>query len=173
MLYKRKKDIDWNREPVRLVLEDGAVVYGFEWGKDDFVYHRLDGPAVEKPCGTKCWYRNGELHKDNGPAVEEPNGSKLWYKNGRAHREDGPWYVDEEDGTTEWRLDGILHRKDGPAIEIPGLIKAWYLDGELHREDGPAIEPADAPDEWFLNGKQVSMEDVLRLMDENDPDRKT
>ena len=143
-MFKRKKDIDWTSEPVRLELDNGAVVYGFAWGKDGFEYHRWDGPAVEELDGTKFWYRNG-----------------------KAHRKDGPWYEDA-DGTKEWRLNGVLHREDGPAIDMY-LTKAWYLDGKLHREDGPALEN-DGSKEWFLNGKQVSMEDVLRLMDE-DPDR--
>jgi len=145
-LYKRKKDIDWTGEPQRLVLDNGAVVYGFAWGKDGFEYHRLDGPAVE-----------------------ELNGTRFWYRNGKAHREDGPWYVDS-DGTKEWRLNGVLHREDGPAIDIPDITKAWYLNGKLHREDGPAFELPDGSKEWFLNGKQVTEEDVLHLLNDDDPD---
>jgi len=37
----------------------------------------------------------------------------------------------------------------------------WFLNGERHREDGPAIEYADGDKYWYLNGEQVTMEDVL------------
>jgi hypothetical protein len=68
--------------------------------------HRLDGPAVELPDGTKDWYLNGKLHREGGPAVEDANGERHWY------------------------LDGKLHREDGPAIENSDGSKFWYLNGE-------------------------------------------
>ena len=40
--------------------------------------------------GTKCWYKDGKLHREDGPAVKWTNGSKFWYKDGKLHREDGP-----------------------------------------------------------------------------------
>ena len=39
--------------------------------------------------------------------------------------------------------------------------KKWLLNGVLHREDGPAVEYADGSKGWYLNGKQVTVFDVL------------
>ena len=44
--------------------------------------HRIDGPAIEYPNGTRVWCINGILHRDNGPAIEYSNGYKSWYING-------------------------------------------------------------------------------------------
>ena len=93
--------------------------------------------------GTVEWYLNGELHREDGPAVEHADGSKEWYLNGECHREDGP-AIEWEDGT-----------------------KFWWLNDKQHREDGPAVEYADGTDgtvrtvEWWLNGEQVDISDVL------------
>ena len=35
------------------------------------------------------------------------------------------------------------------------------MKGKLHREDGPAIEYDDGDKEWWLNGKQVTEEEVM------------
>jgi hypothetical protein len=35
------------------------------------------------PFGTKCWYLNGELHREDGPAIEYAGGTKEWYLNGK------------------------------------------------------------------------------------------
>ena len=31
--------------------------------------------------GTKAWFLNGKLHREEGPAVERPDGTKEWYLN--------------------------------------------------------------------------------------------
>src|ERR1019366_6125889 len=46
--------------------------------------HRLNGPAITTPNGTKCWYVNGRLHRVNGPAVEYAGGRKEDWLDGRA-----------------------------------------------------------------------------------------
>ena len=33
--------------------------------------------------GYKCWYLNGNLHREDGPACEWANGGKEWYLNGQ------------------------------------------------------------------------------------------
>ena len=68
--------------------------------------HRLDGPAIEYPCGENHWYINGKRHRINGPAIEYADGAKEWYVNGNPHRTDGPAieFVDEE---KLWFIDGI------------------------------------------------------------------
>ena len=40
--------------------------------------------------------------------------------------------------------------------------KHWRLKKKLHRIDGPAIEYANGSKFWFLNGKQVKKEDVIK-----------
>ena len=57
------------------------------------------------------------------------NGDKCWYLNGNLHREDGP-AAEFVDGTKEWFLNGNLHREDGPAIEWVDGTKSWYIDGK-------------------------------------------
>ena len=53
------------------------------------------------------------------------------------------WHKDK-DGTGWHYRDGKLHREDGPAIIRPSGYKGWWLTGT-----------------WWLNGKEVRMEDVL------------
>ena len=33
--------------------------------------------------GTKCWYLNGERHREDGPACEYADGDKEWHLNGK------------------------------------------------------------------------------------------
>ena len=41
-------------------------------------------------------------------------------------------------------------------------LKAWTLNGELHREDGPAIEWSDGTKKWWINGKEIDLEQVIK-----------
>jgi hypothetical protein len=43
--------------------------------------------------------------------------------------------------------------------------KFWYLKGKLHREDGPAIEYADGDKSWWLNGEEVTEEEVMGMLE--------
>ena len=61
--------------------------------------------------GNKCYYLNGNLHREDGPAVEYIDGQKEWYKNGKRHRQ------------------------DGPAIEYAAGNKAWYLNDKFYGYD--------------------------------------
>jgi hypothetical protein len=58
---------------------DGTVRYYNSSGQ----LHRVYGPAIECPNGSKFWYQNGQLHRLNGPAVEWPDGTHDWYINHR------------------------------------------------------------------------------------------
>jgi hypothetical protein len=140
---KRKRDADL----VKTVRPDGTV----KWRNKEGKLHREDGPACEYPSGAKEWYRDGKLHRDDGPAKEYPT-QQRWYRNGHLHRDDGPAIVDA-DGTREWYRNGRQHRDDGPAVEHPDGFKAWYRRGKLHRDDGPACEAPDGRF-WFRNGKR-------------------
>ena len=78
-------------------------------------YHRVDGPAVTRPCGTKEWYQYGRKHRLDGPAVERADGTKYWYQQGMLHRTTGP-SIEWHDGDWDYHLNGNRHRTDGPAI---------------------------------------------------------
>jgi len=54
---------------------------------------------------NKCWYLNGQFHREDGPAVESAGGTKAWYFHGQYHRLDGP-AVEYSDGTKEWYYHG-------------------------------------------------------------------
>jgi hypothetical protein len=48
-----------------------------------------DGPAVEWPSGTKCWYVNGRLHRLDGPAIEFASGYKEYWIDDVRHSQSG------------------------------------------------------------------------------------
>ena len=48
----------------------------------DGIPHRVDGPAIEKPDGTKEWWCNGKRHRIGGPAVVYADGAMCWWING-------------------------------------------------------------------------------------------
>jgi hypothetical protein len=68
---------------------------------------------VKRDCQgiTRYYNKKGFLHRIDGPAIEYPNGTKRWYQNGLRHRLDGP-ATDHADGYKEWRQNGQLHRLD-------------------------------------------------------------
>lgn len=53
-----------------------------EYRNSEGELHRIDGPAVEFPKGTKMWYVNGTRHRLDGPAIKQSNGYSLWYVDG-------------------------------------------------------------------------------------------
>ena len=66
--------------------------------------------------GNKCWYKNGELHKEDGPAfIFFDSHRKEWYINGKRHRLDGP-AIEYSDGKTEYWLEG----KQVEESDLPG-----------------------------------------------------
>jgi len=115
--------------------------------------HRLDGPAIERPDGSKEWWVNDRLHRENGPAVETARGDKFWYRNGLPHREDGP-AIEYSDGGKTWYVDGKVHRLEGPAIEWADGTKEWWVNGRPHRLEGPAIIRRDGTKEYWIAGSR-------------------
>ena len=61
--------------------------------------------------GSRCWYLNGEIHRENGPAVETYDGSRYWWLNDKQHREDGP-AIEYADGSRCWYLDGVKYTEE-------------------------------------------------------------
>ncbi len=55
--------------------------------------------------GSKCWYLNGNYHRQDGPAVQWANGHKSWWLHGKLHRQNGP-AVEWSNGEKEWWLHG-------------------------------------------------------------------
>ena len=136
----------------------GIVVYPDrkEWllkGK----YHRLDGPAIEYPDGSKFWFVKGKNHRLDGPAVEYADGSKYWFVKGKQHRLDGP-AIEYSDGSKYWYVEDKRHRLDGPACEWADGSKEWYVEDKRHRLDGPAIEYADGSKSWYVEDKELTFE---------------
>jgi hypothetical protein len=49
------------------------------WLDEQGLYHRLDGPALITPLGSRHWFHHGSLHRAAGPAVELRGGERWWY----------------------------------------------------------------------------------------------
>jgi len=47
------------------------------------IFHRINGPALIYPSGTKVWFKHNKRHRNNGPAVIYFSGNKYWFKNGK------------------------------------------------------------------------------------------
>ena len=114
------------------------------------------------PDGTEEWRKNGMLHRKNGPAITGLF-VECYCKYGKFHREKYPAVI-WKDGLLEWYLDDKRHREDGrPAVIWSDGTKEYWVNGLRHRVDGPAIEYASGEKYWFLNGKEVSKEEVESL----------
>ena len=85
------------------------------------IYHREDGPAIERSDGTKIWFFNGVMHRENGPAGEYPDGYKTWYIKGKRHRLDGPAVVWNCSHPNEWWVDGV---RLSPEKEM--VLNKWW-----------------------------------------------
>lgn len=63
-----------------VVYENGAHAWYHPWHYTQL--HRVGGPAIIWPDGSRFWYRNGRPHRDDGPAIEWADGTSEWYRNG-------------------------------------------------------------------------------------------
>jgi len=64
------------------------------------------------------------IHIERGYPV-----SKCWYKEGKIHRTDGPAF-EHMNGYKEWRINNLLHRIDGHAVQYFDGQKEWWIDEE-------------------------------------------
>ena len=80
---------------------------------------------AEYPNGTKCWHKEGKLHREDGPAIEFASGTKYWYKEGKYHRLDGP-AVEYSDGTKEWWIEDNFYGSE----ELSNLINSSFFLGK-------------------------------------------
>jgi len=51
------------------------------------IIYEADG-KIKNPF--KCWFKNGEIHKEDGPAIILENGDWQWWLNDQLHRIGGP-----------------------------------------------------------------------------------
>ena len=96
--------------------------------------HRTNGPAIERPDGTKEWWLNNKLHRDDGPAVEHANGDKFWYLYDKCHRTDGP-AVERPDGSKEWWItDHYISMKNYRSFvnDYPDLVNQFLAHQVLN-----------------------------------------
>jgi len=74
------KKLEYNKsmqEQYTLIYKNGFKFYYKD--REMIILHRLDGPAIIWPNGTKLWYVDGKCHRTDGPAVEHTDGRKSWY----------------------------------------------------------------------------------------------
>ena len=57
--------------------------------------HREDGPAIERPDGTKGWVIKNKPHRLDGPAEEWPDGTMRYFINGREFTKE-QWSIERE-----------------------------------------------------------------------------
>lgn len=69
-----------------------VVRYGFFEDKDNYAFHRLDGPACVYRDGREDYFVGDERHRIDGPAIYVPHNEKenRYYQLGLRHRVDGP-----------------------------------------------------------------------------------
>lgn len=91
----------------KVVMPNGTIFYHNERGQ----VHRLYGPAIIYPTGSKLWCYEDEYHRDNAPAV---------------------MYAD---GGCEWYQHGVRHRIGGPAIEYKEGVKEYWENGNYIRSE--------------------------------------
>ena len=71
-----------------LTLTVTTDVRGYtSYTNQDGKLHRIHGPAVTRPNGTRVWYQNGQLHRTDGPAVVFSHGERQYWINGRGFTE--------------------------------------------------------------------------------------
>jgi hypothetical protein len=68
-------------EKYRVEIDGGKTICWYKW--DTNKLHRLDGPAIEWPDGSKVWLVDGKRHRTDGPAIEYADGHKKWYVDGK------------------------------------------------------------------------------------------
>ena len=64
-----------------------VVRYGFFEDKDNYAFHRLDGPACVYRDGREDYFVGDERHRIDGPAIYVPHNEKenKYYQNGQRH----------------------------------------------------------------------------------------
>ena len=87
-----------------------------------------DGLHIDE-FGTKCWYKDGELHREDGPATIYADGSQYWHK------------------------EGEIHRDYGPAVIWPDGIEYWYKYGKPYEPSAHELMT------WKMKQKQKTNHD--------------
>jgi hypothetical protein len=67
----------------------------------------------------------------------------------------------------EYYVDGD-HVSDKSGNHIHGIVQwrsgstSYYVDGLLHREDGPAVKSINGAKDWWLNGREIIIDDLTK-----------
>ena len=86
MQNQNNNELDALAEELTLQIEiNGRGTIRYYNNKDEL--HRVNGPAVIYPGGSKVWYQNNKLHRLDGPAETWADESKSWYINGVKYSE--------------------------------------------------------------------------------------
>jgi len=102
--------------------------------------------------------------------VEVEVTSKEWRKSYGVTSEDALENADLEEGErltgkvrdTPEELTESEEESSKSVMEINEYgTKCWFLDGKLHREDGPAVDYISGYKYWYLNGIEVTEEEVM------------
>ena len=103
------------------ITKDGK--FYFHCNEKDYLVHRPDGPAVEMPCGSKFWMKDGKQHRTNGPAVEQPGTDGRYYLNGVEYKskKDFLTMANQFGDTGKMKLSADLKVGDVIKIENKGM----------------------------------------------------
>jgi hypothetical protein len=76
-----------NNDEIQLsVLPEGIKYWHKKTeNKYNIIFHNENGPAIEWPDGSECWYKDNLLHNENGPAVKYADGSEEYWLNGKQY----------------------------------------------------------------------------------------
>jgi hypothetical protein len=169
MIYNNSLKLVGDESAEETIIEDGStytVTYSrkLEHWRLNGITHRANGPArLSAITGTQSWFNEGKLHRTNGPAIVRTENSEEWYQNGLRHRTDGPAVTDSTG--MKWLQNDKLHRTNGPAVERTNGAQEWFINGKRHRTDGPAIIQKHKQVEWFVNGRQVFLEEYTEIIE--------
>ena len=131
---------------------------------------------VERPDGSKYWYKNGMYNREDGPAIEYSDGGVWWYLEGQEYSEEE--FNEKITKAAVKKIEPIILKLDWDTpvpflhtgiAEFPNGTKFWYKDGNLHREDGPAKEYSSGRKHWWLDGKEYSEEEFSRVTTKRAP----
>ncbi len=97
----------------------------------------------------------------------DANGNQFWKNEaGEYHRDEDLPAIIYSNSYQAWCQNGRLHRSGGPAA-IGADGQAWYQNGKRHRLDGPARIWKNGSVEWWINGIEISNEDIEKWMETN------
>jgi hypothetical protein len=77
---------------IDLLIESGITEFEFK-GKRYYITEKPKEKKYHMFDGIREWKTNGLLHRENGPAVEKPDGSKEYWLKGKQYPEEQYWAI--------------------------------------------------------------------------------